>query len=44
MQRLASRPPRELIATTGFDTQVVAEASLVRDDWNVDYFTFRLSP
>jgi release factor glutamine methyltransferase len=34
---------RRLVATAGFDAQVVAEQSLAKDGWQVDYFTFRLT-
>ncbi|MFX0592015.1 methyltransferase [Melissospora conviva] len=34
---------RNLIGETGFDTEVVASTDLVKDDWRVEYFTFRLT-
>jgi release factor glutamine methyltransferase len=34
---------RRLIAGAGFTAEVVAHDSLLRDGWNVDYFTFRLT-
>ena len=35
---------KRLVAAAGFDSEVVATASLVRDGWSVDYFTFRVTP
>ncbi|WP_326556429.1 methyltransferase [Micromonospora sp. NBC_01796] len=34
---------RHLIDATGFTATVLAQQSLVRDGWQVDYFTFRLT-
>jgi release factor glutamine methyltransferase len=35
---------RRLLDEEGFAVRVVAEQSLVRDDWQVDYFTFLVTP
>jgi len=35
---------KRLVAAAGFDAEVVTTASLVRDGWSVDYFTFRVTP
>ncbi len=33
----------QLTAENGFDREVIARQSLIKDGWQVDYFTYRLS-
>jgi release factor glutamine methyltransferase len=35
---------RTLAADAGFTTEIVAQRDLVKDDWHVRYFTFRMTP